>query len=167
MHGDEKETVDPNWNMTPRQMFQLVGTDMFRDSLSAHIPALKNENIWIKSFMQWYLLTSHAKIVVSDIRFEDEAKMINELGGFVILLKRKSSETTGRVHKSEELKIDSHELTITNDGTLFDLRMSAIHAIRRIHKLHNEKHGTEASESDDSFVDLDDDSVIFYSDSSF
>jgi len=71
----KKETVDPRWNMTPRQMCQRLGTDFFRKL---------DENFWIKRVRhEFETIDDPNKIVVfTDVRFLNEALFIkNELQG--------------------------------------------------------------------------------------
>jgi len=95
--GDLKETPDPRWNnMTPRHMFQIFGTEIVRMNFEKYYhsltPILKNENLWLYRFRIWYseLLKTNpnAKVVVSDVRFPDEAAIVKEFGGTVIMIER-------------------------------------------------------------------------------
>jgi hypothetical protein len=94
VHGDEKEkeTVDPRWNTTPRKLMQVVGTEMFRETLLRAIPEIdlgSDGSLWCHSFRMWVeSLPTSQRIVISDVRFEDEARIIRSLGGFLFRVVR-------------------------------------------------------------------------------
>ena len=80
--GDElKEIVIPHWNMTPRQMFQMEGTEAGRNVFGG--------DLWIKRFMLSYnLLKDTDDIIVPDVRFDNEAEALRSLGGIIIEVRR-------------------------------------------------------------------------------
>lgn len=82
--GDNKEVVDERWGMSPRQMMQLLGTDMFRKMVS--------EDFWIQRFLVWYNESGNENVVVPDVRFQNEVDIIKSLGGRIIRLTRPAAE---------------------------------------------------------------------------
>ena len=46
LYGNLKETVDPQWGLSPRQAFQWLGTDIFRNEVNELNPDIGN-NFWI------------------------------------------------------------------------------------------------------------------------
>lgn len=120
--GENKEVVVPRHGMTPRQMMQLVGTDMLR--------TMVHKDFWIRHFLTFYHKTGKdLNLVVCDVRFQNEVDIIKSLGGTVIRVTRKRTGTgTGRhtatdAHISEQ-GIDSLEhidMELDNGGTLEDL----------------------------------------------
>lgn len=126
LYGDLKEVPDPNWfNLTPRQVLQFVGTNLFRDHMAELNENFKND-FWIlcvKKNIEKILKTNpNAKIVISDVRFPNEVAMVKELGGVVIRVTRPSLNYAVDTHISETL-IDDLEVDydILNDTTLDDL----------------------------------------------
>jgi hypothetical protein len=107
----QKEQVVPALNVTPRKILQTVGTDLFRDHLAESLPDLpltkENPSIWVWNAEQRIrnLLDNGHRVVVSDVRFHDEAQMIRRLGGRLIRVDRGQSNSTivdaGAVHASE------------------------------------------------------------------
>lgn len=97
---------------SPRQLAQTLGTEWGREAV--------HPDLWIALFRkEWerykYIPTG---VVISDVRFENEAKMIRELGGVVIIVKR---EAAGKVakHKSEMgLRKNTADITIYNDKSI-------------------------------------------------
>ena len=76
-----KEVVIPHWNMTPRQMFQMEGTEAGRNVFGG--------DLWIKRFMLSYnLLKDTDDIIVPDVRFDNEAEALRSLGGIIIEVRR-------------------------------------------------------------------------------
>lgn len=93
-----------------------------RDNLPLIIPELKLETtIWIKLLK--YKINKrdpNTNIVISDVRFPDEVKAIQELGGIILKINRSSVEPVEICHESEnanELKFDD---SIDNNGTIED-----------------------------------------------
>lgn len=81
-----RETVDKYWsdklkikNFTPRMAMQLVGTELFR----AHF----NDSIWTFS-LEKHILDLDTNVVVSDLRFPNEAAMLRNLGSKIIRVAR-------------------------------------------------------------------------------
>lgn len=80
-----REAKDEFWSeklgrdVSIRSMLQFLGTDLFRDNL--------DQDIWINSFLKRNQDPSK-KIVVADVRFTNEIKVIKELGGKIVRVKR-------------------------------------------------------------------------------
>src|SRR5688572_22805430 len=88
----QKETADPRWfNCSPRTAMQFVGTDLLRNNLDKIMPGLGND-IFTYNFKLRYnegrKLDPDHKIVVSDVRFHNEAECIKSLGGVIIKIAR-------------------------------------------------------------------------------
>lgn len=98
----KKEVVDERWGMTPRQMMQKVGTDMVRCMLG--------NDFWVKNMdMMVRQQDSHSKIVVSDVRFQNEAKWVKQNDGILIRIVDKQSD-----HHDTHLS-ETEQLTIQED----------------------------------------------------
>jgi dephospho-CoA kinase len=96
LYGDKKEIIDHYWKKTPRELLQIVGTDMFRNNFDKHI--------WIKSLKKKYLdiikNNQNANIVISDVRFLNELQSIHQLNGVVIKIIRPNIQSCDN-HESE------------------------------------------------------------------
>ena len=113
---DAKEAVDTRWGRSPREIFQFVGTDLLRNLFDTEI-FIKTARIRIESLRDTDLL-----VIVTDCRFENETRLIRELGGTVIHLRR-SQRPAVRDHESErglDVNPDS-DRTLWNDGTVEEL----------------------------------------------
>lgn len=66
-----------NKDITPRMILQMIGTEFGRDMLG--------ENIWIESLKK---RSENKNVVISDVRFVNEAEDIKNSGGVLIRIKR-------------------------------------------------------------------------------
>jgi len=106
---ENKETVDPRWGLSPRQILQVVGTDLFRVNFM--------DDFWVR------IGTERIKeqaalgrnVVVSDTRFPNELKAITGLGGVTIRMKRPDYPIN-----------DPHLSEIALDDETFDYDISAL-----------------------------------------
>lgn len=112
LYGDKKETIDEYWGVTPRAMFQKIGTDLFRDQL--------RPDIWIAAADR-EVKSSNAPIVFADVRFPDEAEYIRSLGGVIVQILRDTGIEDDHVSE-KPLPPELIDHTIRNDGTLLDLQ---------------------------------------------
>lgn len=91
-HQSVKEKKIDELNVSPRILFQRIGTDLFRKNLLTVLPEMKNvlkeDSIWIFAFKRWYQNNKHKDVIVSDVRFENEAQCIRDLGGILIYIDR-------------------------------------------------------------------------------
>lgn len=57
LHGKEKESIDPFWEVSPRELFQKIGTELFQYHLPNEIEEFKKfgRSFWVKCFEKWYL----------------------------------------------------------------------------------------------------------------
>lgn len=111
LHGSLKEAIDPKYGISPRQAFQTIGTEWGRN--------LINQNIWLIRAEQE--IDKHNDLVITDVRFDNEAQLIRRNGGIVINIIRPDINGVNP-HVSENSlspnQIDHH---IVNDGTLWEL----------------------------------------------
>lgn len=114
-NDDLKEVEIPYWGMSPRRMFQLVGTEGGRD--------IFGYDLWIKRFILSYSMFKHTDdVVVPDVRFDNEAETIRELGGIIIEVRRgQGLAGEAAQHKSEAGLSLPPDNVITNEGTLAEL----------------------------------------------
>lgn len=98
---EQKEAVDPRWGKSPREILQLMGTDVARTI---------HADVWIRLMfngidaaetmnrgaapMNW---------VVTDVRFENEADAIRERGGIIVRVERPTPQGNQKLaqHESE------------------------------------------------------------------
>jgi len=130
LYGDLKEVIDPEWGMTPRQMLQLIGTDALRKVV--------HDDFWIIPMKR--KIREHIKnnksVVISDVRFPNEVKLIREFGGLVIRIDRTNPDKISGVEKhSSETELDVYtcwDHSFNNNGTFEELYSQVDGWIERI-----------------------------------
>jgi hypothetical protein len=141
---DFREIVDPWWserlnipNFTPRYAMQHIATDLFRDHF--------NSEIWIYSLERRILdhirRTKNTgfgyKVVITDLRFENEFAMVKRLGAHTVRVMRgdqppwwvmnpqQVSDKYPDVHHSEcglsPVPNNEFNTVIRNDGTISEM----------------------------------------------
>lgn len=123
MYGtqSQKEEPDNRWfGCSPRTCLQYVGTDLLRDQMNKIMPGIEHD-IFTHHFELWYV-QNKGNVIVPDVRFENEVKMIRNLGGYVIKIIRPSLIQTD-MHSSEIASntITNYDYLIWNDGSIEDL----------------------------------------------
>lgn len=96
----------PN-GMTPRQLMQMMGTEFVREMI--------DEDFWIWNMEARIKDTLHTggRIVIDDIRFENEAQLVRDLGGKVVHLERDYEPVTERSsHRSEQFLNTAGDIAI-------------------------------------------------------
>lgn len=96
---DGKARMNQFWGMTNRAILQKVGTDAMRNGF--------HKDVWVKiaELRIRELLKSGTRVVVTDCRFDNECKMIEDLGGIVAEVVRDSSSSLSsdeQRHASEQ-----------------------------------------------------------------
>jgi hypothetical protein len=124
LYGNLKETIDPNWGVSPRQVLQYVGTDIFRKDITRIIPDI-NSNFWVNlmstKYKQMKENDPNIRVVVSDVRFENEINEIHKLNGIIIKVTRPGMSNND-MHDSERLIDNLHgDYEIQNDSGIEEL----------------------------------------------
>jgi hypothetical protein len=85
-----------------RRGMQAVGTELIRDQLATVLPEVGEEGFWIQHMRRQIGMARERKerVVITDVRFPDEAEAILALGGKLILVMRPGLRTTDS-HSSE------------------------------------------------------------------
>lgn len=82
MESDKKDCIDERWQVTPREVLQYMGTNIFQYEIQKLLPNI-GRNFWIKTICQdienKYLENKDTDIVISDLRFIHELNYINNL----------------------------------------------------------------------------------------
>jgi len=116
IYGDRKEEVLEEYGKSAREVLQHVGTDLFRTY---------DPDVWVRCMrrrINAYLMrmgNSYRPMVVDDVRFDNEAALIRELGGQVWEVVRTEPKTKKRgkkdTHASEQgLLASSVDMVILN-----------------------------------------------------
>jgi hypothetical protein len=123
---DEFWSKETGRTITPRLVLQEFGTDCMRNGF--------DDSIWVSLVKQELIKNPTKNFVIPDVRFENEANMIQSLGGKIWRVRRGPDPVWFRmyvdigvepqdVHKSEWAWANvSFDKVIDNNGTLLELR---------------------------------------------
>jgi hypothetical protein len=122
---ETKEAVIPWLGKSPRQMLQSMGTEWGREMI--------HPKIWIRITMERAIphLAVGRGVVITDVRFDNEAQAVIDAGGEVWKVVRPGWQCldAGAAGHQSEAGVSDHLIarTIDNSGSLDDLR-SQLHA---------------------------------------
>jgi hypothetical protein len=110
-----KEELDDRWGKSPRQILQWLGTDILRENI--------DKNFFTKHMEQRIAKSKADCIVITDVRFENEAKVIKALGGKIVKITRPNVNTTKHNTHITEQGLPDHliDIEIINNGTVEEL----------------------------------------------
>lgn len=113
-HGDLKDQVDPTYGFSPRHAMQTLGTDWARDCL--------REDLWL--VVADKKLEGKERVVIPDVRFDNEADFIRDKGGVIVHLHRSKIQKV-EYHASEEgILMEKEDYFIKNDYSIEELEYS-------------------------------------------
>jgi len=122
LNGDLKEVPSIHLcGKTPRQFMQLLGTEFGRQMIGA--------DLWLRAFRreaQRLYRDGWTSLVVDDVRFENEATLIHEMGGRVIRIERPGSGSVSGAGHASEAGIAKIDAVILNSGSLDKLRENIV-----------------------------------------
>ena len=118
LYGDRKEKVDEFWDLSPREVLQNFGTDLFREKFG--------EEVWLDSMERRLSFYLPEKVVIPDIRFPNEADWVKNMGGEVVRIDASERLESDDDHASETAldDYDGFDYVIDNNGTLPEFRMT-------------------------------------------
>lgn len=116
-----KEHVIPELGKSPRQMAQTLGTEWGRGTV--------DENLWL-TLAQAFVSTSECPVVISDVRFDNEAWLIHELGGELIRVSRRDTQSVA-AHASEAGVTRWIDWEFSNDSSIDKLYAKLASAFTR------------------------------------
>lgn len=109
IEGNKKECIDERWNITPRQMMQFMGTEMFQFKIQELIPEC-DRNFWIKSFANAVKANKNKNIVVSDMRFSHEYEYIKKhLRTHELIVIRINNNSKKNIYDAEDIHVSETE----------------------------------------------------------
>ena len=121
LETDLKDKVDENWNITPREAMQFMGTDVMQFKLQELLPDV-GRTFWIKKTIQ-KIKGLQRHVVISDLRFFHEYRMLKDHFGSdlnVWTVTRGISNNDCHISEKEWLQIPCNE-NIFNNQTVDDL----------------------------------------------
>lgn len=122
----EKMEVHSDWEVSGRYFLQRFGTDLCRCHLAEALPALRLDGWtpWVRILEIYVKRHPEQIVVVPDLRFLDEERMIRLLGGKILRIERSATDPSdlSNLHASErEIPLITPDVTIVNNGTLAEL----------------------------------------------
>lgn len=115
--GSKKEDIDKFWDVAPRKIFQVFGTELFQYELQKHVPEFVKfgRTFWSQCFLRWYQIEStknpNIKVVITDVRFPFESGIVKKLDGSIIKVTR---------YNPTEEYVDSHPSEVEMDSIKWD-----------------------------------------------
>lgn len=95
-----------------RELLQRLGTEAGRQVLG--------ENVWVEATMR--AIGPDERVVVTDMRFENELRAIREAGGLAVaILRRDYGPVNGHASETALADLGLFDVVIENDGTVADL----------------------------------------------
>jgi hypothetical protein len=126
----DEECNEPNMKEIPgalgvsfRRGAQVVGTDFARNQLPTLLPELGPKGLWIRHLERGVAnaVCRGKRVVVTDVRFVDEAEAILKMGGKLVHIIRPSINGQSDGHESEQciqqICDRFHPTKLVNDGT--------------------------------------------------
>ena len=93
---------------------------LFRNQQETILPNIW-DNVYINAFNLWYHNNKDKNIVICDVRFLNEAKMIKDNGGILIKIKRGNNETKDLYISEIEINQIQYDYLIDNDESIEEL----------------------------------------------
>lgn len=129
-----KEIIDEYWGHSPREIFQKVGTELFRDELPKICTNISND-IWIRCVERKIIelrKLGHTRFVITDVRFSNEHNFVKSYGGTIWKVVRDNI-----VHNdphSSELIIDNlqYDMEVNNNDTIEKLSVVVHNNIKHL-----------------------------------
>ena len=117
---DKDPRAEEIYGKTYRELAQTLGTDWGR--------RMVGESIWVHSFIESY--KNHKGIlIVTDVRFANEARFIRSQGGAIIHMRRPNHEKIKEAQHISEAGIsmvfDMRDCLVTNDSDIDHLKKEA------------------------------------------
>jgi hypothetical protein len=129
--AEGRDRDDEFWNLSPNSMIQLVKCMTMRDFLDfqnqreAHLQSTKAAPS--KQFIKPKIDLENKDItIIKDIRFENEAEYIRNLGGEIWHIVRDNTEQVKKHSSEAGIKVQTGDILIENNGTLEEYK-NAVH----------------------------------------
>lgn len=136
LRDDHKTVVHPYWTITPREMFQLVGTEAFRGTFGA--------DFWVKRAALEVARIRHTQpnrmIVITDVRapnnIETEADWIRGNGGVIVHVTgpQRRGDVNAAHSSNSTVVVRDGDYWVQNDDSLSALEMRVTNVIASIVK---------------------------------
>ena len=129
-----KTKTNPVFDMTNRKIAQTVGTECFRDIFGEDVWAITVLQNALQAMLVDFYYTENDEenvipfyVLIADTRFANEANMIRQLGGQVVMVDREGHSNPAEVdsHRSEQLfPTEENDIVVQNTGSLENFQKS-------------------------------------------
>jgi hypothetical protein len=117
--SDKSQVIEP-WGLTLRDILQRFGTEAMRNNFGPDFWVRR----WASEFSRLERETKAEGVVITDLRFENEADAVRARGGLVVHLRRPEAGLGGAegAHASElPLAVGLDDCLVYNSGSVRDL----------------------------------------------
>lgn len=124
LYGSLKEEVDERWGMSPRQIFQRLGTEACRREFG--------DDIWQRALAAKVTaaLREGSEVAIADVRFPNEAAYVKSMAGIMLRVNRPGWPAVA-AHVSETLLDDyAFDAVVENSDTKDDLADRVFEAMK-------------------------------------
>ena len=118
-----RESYGDNCVIKLRTLMQYYGTELIRHNIGSQV--------WIDGLIQTAIKDKnyYGYAVIADVRYPNEANAIYDVGGQVIhVFKTNNSKVE---HNSEDIKCDTRDYEIDNNGTLLGLFYKVLEFVKQ------------------------------------
>lgn len=114
--GDREAPID--WlGKSPRQLMQTLGTEWGREIVHPDLWVLVADQMWKK----YQEIGWGAGVVLSDVRFRNEAEWVLSQGGLLISLSREGVAAVATHVSEQNIPFDLANVSLENNGTVEEL----------------------------------------------
>ena len=126
-----KNTVHPTFKKTPREMMQTLGTEWGREMVHPDLwETLVSEELKTLS----NTLTTNDIVLVTDVRFDNEAKLIHLFEGINVEILRPNMQESDQHISEQGVSPELIDITLKNDYTVEALGAKADELINALQK---------------------------------
>ena len=124
LSGSLKDKVDNRYGVRPRDVFQKIGTEFGQFDIHKLFPELNQKiaprSFWTLAFKDFCQQNPDKNIVITDVRFRHEFKIIKEMGGEFIKVERNGLSLDSHISETELSNI-KFERVLDNNYEKVDL----------------------------------------------
>ena len=121
LYGNKKEEIDTRYNLSPRIIFQRLGTEFGQNMIYDLFPELKDKIehklFWVEMSRNFIDKNKNKNIVICDVRFQHEIDFIKSFNGSIIKLNRSNIIKDTHISECEINIIDKSIIDYNIDNT--------------------------------------------------
>ncbi len=122
MEDSHKDSIDENWNISPRQAMQFFGTEIMQFKLQELLPSV-GRLFFIKSLIDEHINTGiDNKLIISDLRFVHEWNLLKKYNCYIIKVERDNNDISDTHISETELEKIEPDLIIKNNENIDSLK---------------------------------------------